>query len=42
MTSAAVELGRKLGYVGAGTAEFILVYRITAAIQRVALTVYLG
>ncbi|OAD03007.1 hypothetical protein MUCCIDRAFT_143641 [Mucor lusitanicus CBS 277.49] len=24
MTSAAVELGRKLGYVGAGTAEFIL------------------
>lgn len=25
MTSAAVELGRKLGYVGAGTAEFILV-----------------
>lgn len=25
MTGAAVELGRKLGYVGAGTAEFILV-----------------
>jgi pyruvate carboxylase len=27
MTAAALEIGRKLGYVGAGTVEFILVRR---------------
>jgi acetyl/propionyl-CoA carboxylase alpha subunit len=27
MTAAALEIGRKLGYVGAGTVEFILVSR---------------